>query len=457
MSDPPGRSEPPGRGPGHARRGLRFLPLVGVIYCLTSAGPAGIEEMVPASGPGLTLLLLLLLPIFYGLPLGLASGEMNSRYPVEGGYYRWIREVFGDFWGFQAGWWSWLGCFFDGALYAVLVAEYSDLFLPEAWTPLAHRIIPIAVIALCTWINVRGIEVVGWSTMLFNVFMLSPFAVLCALGMFHWQHNPMVPLKPPGMGWFPALGVGALMGMWNYSGYESLSTTMEEVDNPRRNYLRAILIAIVITVPSYVVPLAIGLAVTPDWTTVSAGSFTDMGRIIGGPLLATWIAAAAIVSNFALSNVNLLAYSRIPFAMAQDGFMPKALTRMHRTHGTPWVALLATAVFYTVLTPLNVEQLAVIEMWLFSALYIAIYLALWRLRCREAGTGDKDAKEYRFLIPLGRRGIWWVIIPPTLLIIMAVYGSVDEYLWYGGPALLSGLVLYPIALWWKRRHGTAAG
>jgi hypothetical protein len=40
---------------------------------------------------------------------------------------------------------------------------------------------------------------------------------------------------------------------------------------------------------------------------------------------------------------------------------------------------------------------------------------------------------------------------------MAVYGSVEEYLWYGGPALLSGLVLYPIALWWKRRHGTAAG
>jgi amino acid transporter len=449
-------SEPPGRGPSKVRRGLRFLPLVGVIYCLTSAGPAGIEEMVPASGPGLTLLLLVLLPIFYGLPLGLASGEMNSRFPVEGGYYRWIKEVFGDFWGFQAGWWSWLGAFFDGALYAVLVAEYSDLFLPEAWTPLAHRIIPLAVIAICTWINVRGIEVVGWSTLLFNIFMLSPFAVLCVLGVFHWEHNPLVPVKPPGMGWFPALGVGALMGMWNYSGYESLSTTMEEVDNPRRNYLRAILIAIVITVPSYVLPLAIGLAATPDWTTVSAGSFTDMGRIIGGPLLATWIAAAGIVSNFALSNVNLLAYSRIPFAMAQDGFMPKALTRIHRVHGTPWVALLATAVFYTVLTPLNVEQLAVIEMWLFSALYIAIYLALWRLRCRPAEAGGRDGEEYRFLIPVGRRGIWWVIVPPTLLIVMAVYGSVGEYLWYGGPALLSGLALYPIALWCKRRHGSAA-
>lgn len=437
--------------PIRVRRGLRFLPLVGVVYCLTSAGPAGIEEMVPASGPGLTLLLLVLLPIFYGLPLGLAAGEMNSRYPVEGGYYRWIREVFGDFWGFQAGWWSWLGAFFDGALYAVLVAEYSDLFLPAGWEPLAHRVIPIVVIAACTWINVRGIEVVGWSTLLFNIFMLSPFAVLCVLGLLHWEHNPLVPIKPPEMGWLPALGVGALMGMWNYSGYESLSTTMEEVENPRRNYLRAILIAILITVPSYVLPLAVGLAATSDWTTVAAGSFTDMGRIIGGPLLATWIAAAGIASNFALSNVNLLAYSRIPFAMAEDGFLPACLTRVHRVHGTPWIALLATAVFYTVLTPLNVEQLAVIEMWLFSALYIAIYLALWRLRCRPKEAGRQDEKSYRFLIPGGRRGIWWVILPPMLLIVMAVYGSFGEYLWYGGPALLSGLVLYPLAAWWRRR------
>src|SRR2546423_5884767 len=106
-ADPRGgpRGAPPPPGPAvsiHARRGLRFIPLIGVIYCLSAAGPAGVEEMVPHSGPGLTILLLVLLPIFYGLPLGLASGEMNSRYPVEGGYYRWIKEVFGDFWGFQA-------------------------------------------------------------------------------------------------------------------------------------------------------------------------------------------------------------------------------------------------------------------------------------------------------------------------------------------------------------------
>ena len=203
---PPGR---PRRSTVRVRRGLRFLPLLGVIYCLSSAGPAGIEEIVPTSGPGLTLLLILLMPILYGLPLGLASGELSSRYPVEGGYYRWVREVFGEYWGFQCGWWSWLGAFFDGALYAVLVAEYSYDYMPGAWRPVARYVIPLLVILLSTWINVRGIELVGWSTLLFNIFLLCPFAVICVMGAFHWNHNPFAPitLNPIGSGYTSGEGI----------------------------------------------------------------------------------------------------------------------------------------------------------------------------------------------------------------------------------------------------------
>src|SRR6266436_530487 len=133
----PGGQSPP------VRRGLRLLPLIAVVYCVSASGPFGIEEVIPAAGPGLSVLLILLLPIFYGLPLGLAAGEMGSRFPVEGGYYRWIRHVFGDFWGFQAGLWSWMGGLFDGAAYALLVADYSAPalagHLPDAWAGAAHR------------------------------------------------------------------------------------------------------------------------------------------------------------------------------------------------------------------------------------------------------------------------------------------------------------------------------
>jgi len=478
-SEPPGSpSEPPGspastgsprRSGVRARRGLRFLPLLGVIYCLSSAGPAGIEEIVPTTGPGLTLLLILLMPIFYGLPLGLASGELSSRFPVEGGYYRWVRIVFGDYWGFQCGWWSWIGAFFDGALYVVLVAEYSHDFVPEAWQPAARYIVPLLVIAFSTWINVRGIEVVGWSTLLFNIFLLAPFVVMCALGFFHWHHNPFTPVTPPDKGLLKAFGVGMLFMMWNYSGYESLSTAAEEVEDPRRNYIRAILLAIAITIPTYFVPLLVGLAVAPDWSALSAGSFTDIGKIIGGQTLALWIGAAGIVANVALSNTNLLAYSRVPFTMAEDGYLPKVFARTHRVHGTPWVSLLVTAIFYAVLIGLSVETLAVVEMWVFSAVYIQMFLALWVLRVREAaaagaataaagaGTAAAGAGEYRYIIPLGRRGIWWVILPPLILIVVSMFASGKENIYAGGAVILSGFVLHPLVTWWRKRGMGGAG
>ncbi len=443
------------------RRGLRLLPLIAVVYCVSASGPFGIEEIIPASGPGLSILLILLLPVFYGLPLGLAAGEMGSRFPVEGGYYRWTRHVFGDFWGFQAGWWSWLGGLFDGAAYALLVADYGAPavahFLPAAWGPAAHRAICLLVIAVCTWGNMRGIVLVGWSSLVFALFIVSPFALFCGLGLLHWTHNPLLPSKPPDKGWLEALGVGSLIGMWSYSGYESLSTAAEELEDPRRNYMRAILIAIAVTIPTYLLPVLVGLANTSDWAGFEAGSFSDIGLRIGGAGLQTWLAAAGVISMLALFNGYTLAYSRIPFTMAQDGFLPRALARTHATHGTPWVSLLTGACIYAALTHFSVTDLLVVEMWMFSALYIMIYLALWRVRCRPELDRGAQEGDYRFIIPAGRRGIWWVIVPPMLLIVVAMFGSGREYMLYGGPALLSGPLIYPVVSYLRNRRARRAG
>jgi amino acid transporter len=461
--------EPPGSGaaPRPRRRGLRLLPLIAVVYCVSAGGPFGIEEIIPKSGPGLTILLILLLPIFYGLPLGLAAGEMGSRFPVEGGYYRWSRHVFGDFWGFQAGWWSWIGGLLDGAAYAALVADYASPIVAQllpscgpACGPIAHRAICLLVIVACTWGNLRGIILVGWSSLAFAVFILSPFALFCGLGLLHWSHNPLVPLKPPDKGWLQALGAGTLIGMWSYSGYESLSTAAEELEDPRRNYMKAILIAIVVTVPTYLLPVLVGLANTGDWPGFEAGTFSEIGRAIGGAGLESWLATAGVISMLALFNGYTLAYSRIPFTMAQDGYLPRALARTHSKHGTPWVALLAGACIYTALTSFSVADLLVMEMWMFSALYIMIYLALWRVRCRpELDRGAREG-DYRFIIPAGRRGIWWVILPPMLLIAGAVFASVMEdihYLFYGGLGLLSGPLIYPVVAWFRNRRAGPAG
>src|SRR5277367_2648185 len=90
-----------------AAKKANLFYFVFVMYAYTTAGPFGLEEQVTTSGPGLTLLYHLLLPLFWCIPVSLASAELTTAIPVEGGFYRWVRAGFGNFWGFLAGWWNW--------------------------------------------------------------------------------------------------------------------------------------------------------------------------------------------------------------------------------------------------------------------------------------------------------------------------------------------------------------
>ncbi len=455
--------EPPGTALSIlVRKPLKLLPLIGLVYVLSAGGSLGPEEIVPEAGPGVALLLLLVIPIFYGLPLGLVSGELASRFPVEGGYYRWVRMTYGDFWGFMTGWSAWVGAFCDGAVYVVFAAEYVEelltqfrLFSPETVT-LLRGVFIVGVIAACTWANFRGIQLVGWSTTIFTVFIIGPFLILAGLAFMQWDHNPFVPMRIPGKGWIESMGAGVLIAMWCYSGYESLSTAAEELENPRRNYLKAILISIVVTVPIYFVPLLASLAYTDDWTSMSAGGYTQIGVALGGVGLGIWIAVAGALGQVNLFNAYTLAYSRIPFTMAQDGFMPRVLARTHPRHGTPWVAILVGGIVYLALTRFSIATLLVVEMWLFSLIYILLYLALWTIRRRPGLDAPPAGGDFRYTIPAGKWGIWLVIGPPMALIVVAALGSWREYLIYSGPALLSGVVLYPLAAWNRRRRASGS-
>src|SRR5436305_14465977 len=139
------------------KAGLFYL--VFVMFSYTTGGPFGLEDMVTTSGPGITLLYLLLLPVLWCIPVSLVSAELTTAMPVEGGFYRWSRAAFGDFWGFLAGWRNWCASFMLGALYAVLFTDSLTFYFPQR-TGLRPFGVVVAVIALITYINVRGIRLV---------------------------------------------------------------------------------------------------------------------------------------------------------------------------------------------------------------------------------------------------------------------------------------------------------
>lgn len=94
--------------PGMKKKHFALPTMVFFIYCACAGGAFGIESMISSSGPGLTLLLLVLIPILWAMPIGLYCSELSNLVPVDAGPYVWSKMAFGEFWGFPwASGWRW--------------------------------------------------------------------------------------------------------------------------------------------------------------------------------------------------------------------------------------------------------------------------------------------------------------------------------------------------------------
>src|SRR2546426_4472619 len=164
------------------RRELGVVPLAAIVFFNVSGGPYGIEDTVPSFGPGLTLVLLVLTPLFWSLPVSLAMSELASAMPDEGGYVTWTTRAFGPFWGFQVGWWSWLDSFVDVAVYPTLFVEYAKFWYP-AMTSLERWLLALAFIVALTALNVLGVRPVGRAAVAMPAAALLPILALVVAGL----------------------------------------------------------------------------------------------------------------------------------------------------------------------------------------------------------------------------------------------------------------------------------
>lgn len=71
-----------------------------------SRGAFGLEPLVGAVGPGLAVLLIVVTPFIWSLPMALMVAELATLLPEEGGYYFWVKETSGHFWAVQEAWWT---------------------------------------------------------------------------------------------------------------------------------------------------------------------------------------------------------------------------------------------------------------------------------------------------------------------------------------------------------------
>ena len=398
-------------------RKLRLLPLLAATYFMVSGGPYDIEDIVGFGGYGPALLLLLVLPFLWSFPTALMLGELASAVPAEGGFYAWVRRALGPFWGFQEAWLSLASSVFDMAIYPTTFVLYLQRLAPTLIK--GHRTIALelAVVGAAVLWNLRGAAAVGEGSLKLWAISISPFVVLVGIAVyFGFSFGGHASLAhPPGVGFSTAV----LVAMWNYMGWDNATTIANEVENPQRNYPRVVLLAVVMIMLTYAIPIAAAAWAGIPAAGFSTGSWVDVARTLGGPALATAVVVAGVIDDFGTFSNLTLSYTRLPHALAEDGLLPKVFTRRLQ-NGSPWVAVLACGFCWALALGFTFERLITIDIALWGLSLILEFLALIVLRFTE------PSLPRPFRIP----GPNWVPIllgiGPVVLSIYALYASRSE-------------------------------
>ena len=424
-----------------ARKKLGFWAQVALIFFTVSGGAYGLEAMVGAVGATWTLWLTLLLPLFWAAPIALMVAELSSTFPEQGGYYAWVRRALGPFWGFQEGWWTLCYSAADMALYPVLFVKYLSFFIPllNQSTPeaLALRWTCCATIVLAAlYLNLRGSQLVGRNAVLNLPLVALPFLILTVAGLFvgDWSKLGAALTRPASPGPSPAgIAAGLAIVLWNYCGWDNVSTYASEVEDPQRNYPRALVASVALVVLAYVLPLIAGFKTTTapaDWA--QSSGWPTIAMLVAGRPVGIAVAIAALFSTWAMLNSQILYVSRLPQAMADDGWLPSALSRKSRRTGAPTMSLVAVSVAAAFFSALSLDKLIVVDILFYSLGLSLEFAALVALRLRAPHI------ERPFRIPLGVVGVAALSVPPLALAAAVSFFSVmgDD-----GSLLQVGLVL----------------
>jgi amino acid transporter len=427
------------------QRSLGLLPLIAATFFMVSGGPYGLEELVQKAGYARALIVLIALPFLWSLPTAFMVGELSAALPEEGGYYVWVRRALGPFWGFQEAWLSLLASIFDMAIYPTLFVLYLGQFAPSLGRGRNGLLVGAAVVAVAAIWNIAGIRAVGKSSVYLMLALLFPFAFMTVYAL--WQ----TPAGPVPHGASLDL-LGALsVGMWNYMGWDNASTIAGEVQDPQRTYPRAIIGAAVLVAAVYVIPVAAAMLAGIDASAWTTGSWALAAAALGGRWLGLTVVAGGMICGLGMTNALVLSYTRVPFAMARDGFLPAAFLRVHPKTGAPWVSIAACAIAWTVCLPLGFERLVLIDIILYGVALLLEFIALAVLRVREPNL------PRRFRVPGGLISAAALGVGPAALLVLTFVRGESER---AGPvtALGLGAILgfLGVAVYWVARRSKGA-
>ena len=327
--------------------------------------PAGIADKVP--GP-LPLLLIWVTGGLFALCGALTLAEVAAAYPRTGGVYAFIREAWGRLPAFLFGW-AELVMIRAAALGAISTtfAEYllrltgNDPSIAP-YSTYTHWI-AAAAIFIAGSTNYIGVKRAGAMVNLTTIAKVLGLLVIIVMAFslgLPRTGGHYTPAVPEGSFSIAAFGLALVSVLWVYDGWADVSFVAGEVQNPRRNLPRVLIIGTLGIISIYLLANLAYLAVLPvEEIRKSPLVAADVAqRLMGSPGV-MFVSAVVMISTFGTLNAVMITGPRVIFATATDGMLFKPLARVHPRYNTPHVSIATVTAIGVIFVLLGTfEQLA---------------------------------------------------------------------------------------------------
>ncbi|HEY0626490.1 MAG TPA: APC family permease [Allosphingosinicella sp.] len=305
--------------------GSAFLAFNGVVGAGIFALPETLYAQFGTFSPWL-------FPLFGGLILLIAVpfGKVAAHYPTSGGPVLYAAP-YGPIVSFQAGWLYYVARVTALAANANVFMTYAASLWPAVGEGIGRAIGIAALCALLAFINIVGVKRAIRTLDALTLLKATPLIFMALWGIILSVGSVSFPSSLPPLS---EVEVAALLTLYAFVGFENSVVPAGETANPQRTIPRGIVLTLLATVTLYfIVQLAYVGVMTPG-----AGGdapLVTFGSVVAGPVGALLLTAAALFSIGGNLFATTTSTSRVTFALARDGMLPRWFSRVNESYQTP--------------------------------------------------------------------------------------------------------------------------
>mmetsp|Transcript_72561 Transcript_72561/g.151531 ORF Transcript_72561/g.151531 Transcript_72561/m.151531 type:complete len:498 (+) Transcript_72561:69-1562(+) len=392
---------------------LGTLALVGLIYFTAAGGAYGSESVINSVGPLPVIIGHAIFPFCWSLPIGLATVELATAYPTDGGVAVWAALAFSEFWGFMGGYFSLVEGVVNLAVFPTVTLDYLLVFFNTNLSTSAAWFAKAGICCVVVALNMQGVSFVGRSAYLLSILINIPLTVMVFYGIFYVKdYSPWLESRQNDYDTNWTFFLGILV--FNLSGYDNVGSVAGQLKNPGVTMPKAMIIAIVVGSVSFLVPLMYGAVIDPNYDNWRAGHFATVGEQIGGKFLFYVMVVAAAMSRITHFMAELCTNAFFLQGMADERMVPPIFGWKHPVTRAPWVSIVAN--FAVVL---SMCTLSLPEIFEFSNAFTISGVILGLITAIRLRITHPDVPR-PYAIPVGTVGLCFFFAPCFILSVYVI-------------------------------------